>query len=193
MSALILIAGCASAAASPSAHEAGTASPDRGLPTFPPETRLSSGGPEPRSPGYWVTWSTCGAESQAGIATANGGRPAGWILLDDLLADPGMFLGRVPIEACDAAVAVLTDSATPRAQPAVRVLARQLLTAELNVSSGAETCPAAEATIGLGQAMLTRLDYHPDALFPQSSRVDSETATELALMLSDYNQGLLCR
>ena len=191
--AIFLVAGCTAAPAPPSPSDADARAAGDVLPTCPPETRLSSGGPEPRSPGYWVTWSSCGADSQAAVASANGGRAAGWILLDDLLADPGITLGQATLEGCAIATAVLAEPPPSQAEPVVRTLARQVLAADLNLASGAETCPAAEATRRLGQAMLTRLDYDPEALFQPPAAGNLDMAAELARLLGTYNEGLLCQ
>lgn len=40
-----------------------------------------------------MVWNSCAEGNKADVAAANGGRAAGWIILDDLLADPGIQLG----------------------------------------------------------------------------------------------------
>ena len=68
---------------------------------------VSTGGGEPRTAGYWLVWNACAEENKADVAVANGGREAGWILLDDLLADPGILLGDLAVEACEQGLRLL--------------------------------------------------------------------------------------
>ncbi|MDF1597979.1 MAG: hypothetical protein P1T08_18035 [Acidimicrobiia bacterium] len=55
---------------------------------LPPVARASDDGGEPRSAAYWALWNTCAPDNRSELAAANGGREAGWVLVDDLLADP---------------------------------------------------------------------------------------------------------
>ena len=110
------------------------------LETLPAAARRSTGGGEPRTPASWVIWSTCGEGSKAETARANGGRDAGWILLDDLLADPGIRIGDHDLSTCSESVALLegsTNNGDEASEPAY-ALARQLVAAELNLTAGAE-------------------------------------------------------
>ncbi|MHB1317167.1 MAG: hypothetical protein ACYCYF_00960, partial [Anaerolineae bacterium] len=90
---------------------AGCAAPRSPVPAVTPEHTpipraaveplfVSDGGGEPRSAGYWMLWNNCAPENRAKMARANGGRAAGWILMEDLLADPGILLGELPVETC---------------------------------------------------------------------------------------------
>ena len=55
----------------------------------------------PRTAGYWLVWNACAEDNQADVARANGGREAGWLILDDLLAHPGILLGELAVETCE--------------------------------------------------------------------------------------------
>jgi hypothetical protein len=89
----------------------------------------SQGGGEPRTVGYWLLWNSCAEGNKADIARANGGRAAGWVILDDLLDDPGILLGAL-LRARDA------DGVERTGDVAYD------LAAQLNLAVGAEFCPA---------------------------------------------------
>jgi len=57
-----------------------------------PEAGRRTGRPA-RTPAYWAVWNTCAPNNRAAEAAANGGRAAGWVLVDDILADPGCRSG----------------------------------------------------------------------------------------------------
>jgi len=158
----------------------------------------SSGGGEPRSGGYWVMWSSCGANSQAAVAQANGGRQAGWIILDDLLSDPGMLVGALPVESCPQGVALLQgkDAAGgDHSNDPAYTLAGQLLAAQLNLAAGAETCPAAETAVQATQLLLLALDFDGTGFYlgPPAANREVETARTLVEQLASYYHGELCR
>jgi hypothetical protein len=74
------------------------------LPTQAPTNApfvASDGGGEPRSAGHWLLWNSCAPGNRAATAAANGGRAAGWIILDDLLVDPGVLVGGYAVETCE--------------------------------------------------------------------------------------------
>ncbi len=83
------------------------------LQTFADEDSIyaSQGGGEPRSSGYWLLWNSCAPDNRSETAAANGGRAAGWYLVDDILADPGLMLGEHPLATCEAALTILEGSA----------------------------------------------------------------------------------
>ncbi|NPV07338.1 MAG: hypothetical protein HPY83_05155 [Anaerolineae bacterium] len=56
---------------------------------IPDAARASDGGGGPRPAAYWAQRNMCAPDNRADVARANGGREAGWVLVDDLLADPG--------------------------------------------------------------------------------------------------------
>lgn len=171
------------------------------LPTLPPASDpyfASDGGGEPRSAAYWKLWSSCTESNQAAVATANGGRAAGWIILDDLLADPGMRVGRSAVETCEQGVRVLDrmDAAgNVKGDDAAYGLAVQLLTGQLNLAVGAEFCPAVQDAVQAGQLLLLSagFDGAGDSLGPASAPDDRELARFLAEQLAAYNAGQLCQ
>ena len=158
----------------------------------------SSVGGEPRTGGSWITWSSCGENSQAAVAKANGGRQAGWIILDDLLADPGVLVGALQVESCPQGVALLqgrdTSGFDHNNDPAY-LLAGQLLAAQLNLAAGAETCPAAETAVQAAQLLLLSVGFNGAGLYlgPPAAHQDVETAKILVGQLQNYNVGALCR
>lgn len=155
----------------------------------PDEAREAIGDGEPRSSRYWVVWSSCGEGSQADVAAANGGREAGWIILDDLLADPGISLGDHPVVTCQDGVTILTTGSDP-----LQRLARQVLTAELNRNAGSESCGAADESIPVAQALLA--SFHRAGTTdsaPSLEPDDAESVDRLVDLLAAYNSGELCR
>ncbi|MFO7691208.1 MAG: hypothetical protein R6W83_11765 [Cryobacterium sp.] len=111
--------------------------------------------------------------------------------MDDLLAFPGVTLGDRPVGTCEEGVTVLAAEGDP--DPLER-LARQLLTAELNLNSGSETCPAAEETVTVAHALLSSLGYAgPGRATPTIDDEASDSLGRVADLLSAYNSGELCR
>lgn len=147
-----------------------------------PSDRVSDGAAEPRSPAYWVMWSTCGEGSKADVAAANGGREAGWVLLDDLLEVPGVALAGQQVSACKDAVVVLAGAES--ADIAVR-LAAESLAAEVNYASGAETCPAFDAVLRVARVLLSEAGFADPQI--------ETTARETTDLLATYNRGTLCQ
>jgi hypothetical protein len=156
----------------------------------PPLARLARGGGQPRTDGYWVRWSTCGEDSRAEMAAANGGAEAGWFLVDDLLENPGITLGDWAVTSCEEAVATLQgDSSDP-----VSRLARQLLAAELNRAARSGTCAAAGEAIVSGQALLAALGYGgPGAAHGELKPEAAESMARVGALLGLYNDARLCR
>jgi hypothetical protein len=102
----LLLAACGSLATCgaptalpPSPTPAPTVLPPSPIPTIDPFF-ASQGGGEPRTAGYWLARNSCAEDNRADVAAANGGREAGWIILDDLLQDPGILLGGLSVETC---------------------------------------------------------------------------------------------
>ena len=103
-----------------------------GLPELPAEARAGNGLAAPRPAGYWALWNTCAPENRAAEAEANGGRAAGFTLIDDLLLDPGIGLGDYRIDSCEDALAIL-EAGESAPSGSIERLAAQLLVAELNL------------------------------------------------------------
>lgn len=170
-----------------------TSAPAAVLANLPPEARASNGGGDPRPPGYWAAWNTCAPDNRAAEAEANGGRAAGWLLIDDVLADPGIGLGDHLLATCEESVALLqglngADGET--SDPALE-LAGHLLAAELNLTAGAETCPVADEAVVGAHLLLSTAGF--DGL--STSPLDAEfggAAPQLIDLLEAYNAGELC-
>jgi hypothetical protein len=165
-----------------------------GLPNIPDEARASSGGGDPRPPAYWAVWNSCASDNRADLAAANGGRDAGWVLVDDLLANPGIALGDHLLTSCDESLALLEGqkaSGEETGDP-IYALSAELLAAELNLNVGAESCPAAEEAVLAAHILLSSNDFDGQS----SSPLDSEAGgalNRITDLLSAYNSGILCR
>ena len=177
-------AACSSDGRSADADSAASDSVARLLEAVPAEARRATGAGGARTSAYWVQWSTCGEDSRAETAAANGGRDAGWILVDDLLADPGIALGGWPVMTCRDAVAILQSGA---ADPLAH-LARQLFTAKLNFEAGSGRCQAASDLVVAGDALLASIEQSGAA-----TATDSTDAASVAALLGTYNAGVLCQ
>jgi hypothetical protein len=123
------------------------------------------------------------------MAAANGGREAGWFLVDHLLEDPGISLGDRPVTTCHEAVAILEGDPSDL----VSRLARQLLAAELNLAVGSRTCGAAAEAVLAGHVLLSAEGYGgPDAAHGAAEPEVSESMARVRALLSLYNGGRLC-
>lgn len=161
-----------------------------------PQFESSSGG-EPRSSGYWLVWNTCAENNQSEIAQANGGREAGWILMDDLLADPGILIGTLEVITCQQGINLLYGldlHGVNRGNDAAYVLAVQLLAAQLNLSVGSEYCPASDQAMSEAQLLLLELDFDGTGgyLGPPLASQEMDKAKSLTEQLESYNTGALC-
>ena len=152
----------------------------------------SDGGGEPRSAGYWLVWNSCAPDNRAEMARANGGRAAGWVLVDDILADPGINLGGLKIKTCAQAVELLQSnsvSGVTHADDPVFNLASQLLTAYMNLESGAESCLGVVDGVLGAHALLAKLSFDGE-----HSGMDTQGEADLYILaLQQYNTGQLCR
>jgi hypothetical protein len=151
---------------------------------------------EPRSAGYWLLWNACAEGNKADVARANGGRAAGWVLLDDLLADPGIQLGDYPVTTCEEGVVLLQrrNSAGEETGDPIYGLAAALLAAELNLNVGAETCPSAEEALLGGHLVLASTGFDGTGEYPAATSGElSDLIPKLVELLTAYNIGELCR
>ncbi len=158
----------------------------------------SSGGGEPRSPGYWLIWNTCAEGNQSAVAKANGGRAAGWIVMEDLLSDPGILLGELQVETCQQGVNLLRSmnlQGTEMKNDAAYALASQLLAAQLNLAIGSEYCLASDQAVRAAQLLLLGLGFQGTGRYLTllSASQNLETAQILTVQLASYNTGALCR
>jgi hypothetical protein len=173
-----------------------TITPGDPLSDVPDEARVATRQGDPRTAAYWAVWNTCAPENRADVAAANGGRAAGWILVDDLIADPGIQLGDYPVTTCEEGLALLQgqDARGDDTNDPIYPLAAGLLAAELNLNAGAETCSIAEEAV-LGSHLVLA-----DAGFDGSGEYTAATTGEVAEaiprlvgLLAAYNSGELCR
>lgn len=194
---MVALSACAPSKSTPSPLAVSTVPPIE--PTQVPDVFYqSSGGGEPRGTGYWLLWNSCAEGNQAETARANGGRAAGWIIMDDLLADPGILVGAIAVESCPQGVNLLqgrdAQGVVRQSDPAY-TLAAQLLAAQLNLATGSEYCPAVDQAVQAGQLLLISLDFNGSGSYlgPPAANPDVETAIALIDQLSKYNSGVLCR
>lgn len=195
---LLLALACAVACAAPRTPIATvTPAPTRViLPTADP-LFVSDGGGEPRSAGYWLLWNGCAPDNRAEMARSNGGRAAGWILLDDLLSDPGILLGELQVETCAQGLALLQArdlQGEDHAGDPAYALAAQLLAAQLNLAAGSAYCPAAGQAVQAGQVLLLSLGFQGSGavLSVPAGGEEVDTARLLAEQLARFNTGKLC-
>jgi hypothetical protein len=165
-------------------------------PTIDPYYQARGAG-DPRPAGYWLLWNSCAPKNRADIAAANGGRSAGWILMDDLLADPGILMGELPLATCQQGLRLLQAQdlqGTDRAADGLYQVAGELLAAQLNMAAGAEHCPAADEAVQAGQLMLVASGFNGRGTY--TAAISDEIAAaipQVTKLLRDYNRGALCR
>ena len=202
---LLLIATLAACSASTPTAQAPTSTPkaentshaatptDQNDPFF-----QSTGGGEPRSTGYWLLWNSCAPDNKAEIAAANGGRQAGWIIVDDLLAAPGILLGELTIDSCQLAINLLQaqdSTGVDHSADTAYNLAAQLLAAQLNLAASAEYCPAVDEAVRAGQLLLIQQGFDASGGYFSvvENNQDRQAADFLVEQLVEYNAGSLCR
>jgi hypothetical protein len=161
---------------------------------LPDEARVATRQGDPRTVAYWAVWNSCAPENRADVAATNGGRDAGWILLDDLIADPGIQLGDYRITTCEEGLALLAGHsvAGQEGSDPIYALAGALLAAELNLNAGAETCPIVEEAVLGAHIVLTELGFDGTGEFAASGEI-ADAVPRLVELLSGYNRGELCR
>ena len=164
---------------------------------LPELARVSTGGGEPRSGAYWISWSTCGTNSQADVAAAGGGPDAGLYLVDDFLETPGIAVGDYVLGTCEAAIDLLSvrdNAGESRSESAAYELGSQLLTAELNLNSGGESCPALDQALVAAHVLLARAAFNGTGSYSEAwDEPASLAAEDLVVLLAAYNAGALCR
>jgi hypothetical protein len=116
------------------------------------------------------------------------------VLVDDVLADPGLQLGDHRLTTCEESVALLqgrTTTGDDTSDPAY-ALAAQLLAAELNLNIGAETCPAAEESVIGAHLVLASSGFDGVSTSPLDAEAGG-ALPKLIDLLTAYNSGELCR
>ena len=176
-----------------------TSSPSPGglLDELPASARESTGGGGPRTTPYWKVWNRCAPNNRSAEAESNGGRQAGWVLLDDFVSDPGVSVGDTIILTCNQGLDLLEGrdaSGTDRSDDPAYVLAAQVLTAELNLLAGAESCPAIEEVVVAGHILLSSIEFtgsgkYADRTTPRTVPLIEQTIE----LLTVYSAGELCR
>ena len=157
----------------------------------------SFGAGEPRSAGYWLIWNSCAENNQSETARANGGRTAGWIMMDDLLADPGILVGILKVETCQQGVNLLQIrnlQGIEMKNDVSYILAAQLLSAQLNLATGSKYCSASDQAVSKAQLLLLELNFDGIGSYLGPPRSDNkvENAQKLIEQLAQYNSGILC-
>ena len=181
----------------------------------PPADVSGAGAPSQRSTDYWLDWNSCNVDrptQQAAYALYNsaGGAPNGFLLVDDVVngsidwyrdfsSSPGNLSLPFPVETCDEAVAILSmrdsQSGAPRGHDAAYILARTLLTAQLNFGAGAYACEEATQAARDAELALWSVGFvgHGRYLPPSAQdQVARDHFTSLAVRLERYSDGLLC-
>lgn len=161
-----------------------------------PQFKSTDGG-EPRSSGYWLIWNTCAKGNQSEAARNNGGREAGWVLMDDLFTDPGILIGALVMESCEQGVNILQArdlQGNEMKNDAAYSLAAQLLVAQLNLAVGSTYCPASDQAVNEAQSLLLELNFDGTGAYlgPPLANLQIEKAQSLARQLANYNAGALC-
>jgi hypothetical protein len=158
-------------------------------------------GGDPRTPGYWKNWSSCSGGGQYEKATgANDPENEFWTL-DELLYEPGFMIGNLALgpDQCEDGVSILNqnDISTGKrmSNDAAYTLAMHLFAYELNQAAGACGSTIADSAGAAGQALLVRYGFDGTGgyLRPKGqTKNDYYYALELAEILDQYNNGLLC-
>lgn len=177
-----------------------TSTPMRTLPPTPTIDPyfMSIGGGDPRTPGYWLLWNTCMPGNNSETAKVNGGKDAGWYLLDDFLVDPGIKLGGLSVETCLQATQLLQmqdSSGIDHKDLTDFHLASALLAAELNLSAKAASCPAVVDAVLGSMRILNEIgfDGQQTDLLADADEKQAADAILFTTALEQYNQGVLCR
>ena len=160
-------------------------------------------GGSPRTPGYWKNWNTCTGGNQAVVAAKNGGVPAGFYILDNVLPQ---LVGSLNVTTCAAGVAILdmrqiSGAGAKMSNDAAYYLAMELLAAEANRAAGAKTCTASVNAETSGQALLVLIGFNgvgdylpsPTSKTSQLKKDQWAQARSLAATLDQYNNGRLCQ
>ena len=136
------------------------------------------------TPGFWKNHASCSG--------SNGNQD---FVLDEVLAELGTIrIGDVEVDTCEEAVALLDHrtigNGDNMADNAFFKLARNLLAARLN-TAGTLACGEVTAAMAEAQALLAAVDFNGvDA--PTATEEQTQRAGELATLLDDYNNGLVC-
>ncbi|WP_165963523.1 T9SS type A sorting domain-containing protein [Hymenobacter radiodurans] len=154
-----------------------------------------------RTPGYWKNWSTCTGGKQVQTALKNGGKAAGFYILDDhlphtLWSNPGSTkCTGFTLTDCAAAVKILsTQDATgkQKASDAAYNLAKHLMSYQLNIKSGTAPCASAADAAIKAEALLAKYCFNGTKDYLKAASADRTTALSYAKILDAYNNNLAC-
>jgi hypothetical protein len=161
---------------------------------LPKEARKASRFGDPRMSGYWAKWNSCAQDNRATQAAAHGGRASGWILMDDLISNPGIQIGDFQVKTCEVGLAILSRQTIDDKDynELVYELAKQLLTAELNLNTGAETCPISEEAVIGAHLVLSNAVFNGTGEYSVLSEEIASAIPRLVELLKGYNAGDLC-
>jgi hypothetical protein len=115
--------------------------------------------------------------------------------MDDLLESPGITVGDFAILSCEQGVEILGGVATvgvPESDDPFTRLAGQVLSAELNLNVGTETCPVAEEAVTAGHVLLSSAGFDGLGTISEDAAL-SASAERVVSLLEAYGQGELCR
>jgi hypothetical protein len=151
-------------------------------------------GGDARTIGYWKNWSSCAQSNgkQFDKATAPGGAGLGATLDGNL----PQTIGDLLVNTCPLGVSILSKqdvvTGKNKASDAAYGLAAQLLAAKLNVTAGADVCPAATNAINGGQALLDAINFTGTGNYLKAPSANRTAALGFAATLDSYNNNTLC-
>jgi hypothetical protein len=151
-------------------------------------------GGDARTIGYWKNWSSCSNSSgkQYQKATGPGGAGIGATLDGNL----PQTIGDLLVDTCPEGVSILSKQnvATGKnmASDAAYGLAAQLLAAKLNITAGADFCPAVTTAITAAQNLLDGIGFIGTGTYLKSPSANRTLANSLAATLDSYNNNTLC-
>lgn len=140
--------------------------------------------------GFWKNWASC--------ANSNGKQKG---VLDETLAGfpiasgqtkPGFFVGKLYVDTCAEAVALLNKSTLAgkkQASDPLFNLAAQFVAAKLNLQAGAYTCAPVTLAIQQAEQLFTKYNFDGTKVIKLSA-TDATLANNLAKRLDDYNNNL---
>jgi hypothetical protein len=161
-----------------------------------------------RTPGYWKNWNMCTGGKQAQTAVKNGGKAAGFYLLEDHLpltlwanSTSGVICSRFSnfvLTSCAPAVKLLNTqdaSGKQKASDAAYNLAKHLLAYKLNIASKAAPCASAAAAATNAEALLSEICFNGSGDYlPSNTKLTAKRALALsyAKTLDAFNNNLPC-
>jgi hypothetical protein len=145
--------------------------------------------------GFWKNWAACSTSS--GKQKPELDRVMATFPIAAGQTKPGVYIGRLYVDTCQEAVALLNKSdlvtANKMSSDPLYSLAAQLMATELNFRAGAGKCGAAITAEQQAQGLLTRYSFTGTGSYVKKlSAADSQLANQLAKTLDNYNNDRLC-